>query len=221
MRIGEVKSQAREALRGNWGLAVGTTFLIGLITSFVPSLVEVFMSGGFGNYFEQEQAPPAAVFGSLFVSLLLAPLGVGLYWFFLRLVRGEGPTLGSVFEVYADLKNSIKLIFTNIVIGFFVFLWSLLLVIPGIIKALAYSQTFFVLKDHPEYGILQAITESRKLMDGYKWKYFLLQLSFIGWVLLAILTLGIGLLWVIPYMNASYATFYQNLVTANTTIIEE
>ncbi|KAA0546116.1 DUF975 family protein [Bacillus sp. BGMRC 2118] len=221
MRIGEVKSQARAALRGKWGLAVGTAFLIGLIANVVPSLVEVFLGGGFGNYINQEETTVAGSIGSLIASILLIPLGIGLYWFFLRLVRDENPTLGSVFEVYADLKVSLKLIVTSIVVGIFVFLWSLLLIIPGIIKGLAYSQAFYILKDKPEYGTLQAITESRKLMDGYKWKYFLLQLSFIGWILLSILTLGIGLLWVIPYMNASYAAFYQNLVNTNNPVIEE
>ncbi|MBM6616840.1 DUF975 family protein [Bacillus suaedaesalsae] len=221
MRIGEVKSQARAALSGKWGLAVGTAFLIGLISSVIPGLVEVFVSGGFSNYFAQEEPTLTATIANLVTTVLLIPLGIGLYWFFLRLVREENPTLGSVFEVYADLKTSIKLIVTSIVVGFFVLLWSLLLIIPGIIKGIAYSQAFYILKDKPEYGTLQAITESRKLMDGYKWKYFLLQLSFIGWILLSILTLGIGLLWVIPYMNASYATFYQNLVTINNTTIEE
>ena len=103
-----------------------------------------------------------------------------------------------LFTIYADWKTSLKLIGTSIVVSIFVFLWTLLLIIPGIIKSISYSQTFFVLKDHPEYSITEAITESKKIMQGYKWKYFLLNLSFIGWGILSLFTLGIGLLWLNP-----------------------
>jgi len=99
--------------------------------------------------------------------------------------------------------------------GIFVFLWSLLLLIPGIIKGLAYSQTFYLLKDHPEYTVLEAITESRKRMVGYKWKYFLLHLSFIGWGILCLISLGIGLLWLVPYYNATMAAFYNEIIADN------
>jgi uncharacterized membrane protein len=70
------------------------------------------------------------------------------------------------------------------------------------------------LKDHPEYSITEAITESKKIMQGYKWKYFLLHLSFIGWGILSLFTLGIGLLWLIPYMNTSLASFYNQRIEA-------
>ncbi|HWJ79459.1 MAG TPA: DUF975 family protein, partial [Niallia sp.] len=76
----------------------------------------------------------------------------------------------------------------------------------------AYSQTLYLLKDNPDYGIFEAITESRRRMNGYKWKYFLLNLSFIGWGILGLFTLGIGYLWLIPYIYASNAAFYKNLI---------
>jgi len=92
----------------------------------------------------------------------------------------------------------------------FLFLWFLLLFVPGVIKSIAYSQTFYLLKDHPEYSTFEAITESRKRMVGLKWKYFLLCLSFIGWGLLSIITFGIGLLWLMPYMSTTFSAFYDN-----------
>ncbi|KHF31013.1 hypothetical protein LR68_00503 [Anoxybacillus sp. BCO1] len=87
-----------------------------------------------------------------------------------------------------------------------------MLIIPGIIKSLSYSQTFFLLKDHPEYSALQAISESKKRMKGYKGKLFLLYLSFIGWGLLSMLTFGIGFLWLVPYIYTSLAAFYDQFI---------
>ena len=93
----------------------------------------------------------------------------------------------------------------------FIALWSMLFFIPGIVKTYSYAMTFYVKCDHPEYTATQAITESRKLMDGYKMKLFLLQLSFIGWMIVGSLCFGIGTLWVYTYMQAATAEFYQEL----------
>ena len=94
-------------------------------------------------------------------------------------------------------------------------LWTLLLIIPGIIKIFSYSQTSFIIKDKLDSGqqisANEAITESRKLMDGHKAEYFILQLSFLGWVLLGILTIGIANLWVFPYIYTTNANYYRQL----------
>jgi uncharacterized membrane protein len=87
----------------------------------------------------------------------------------------------------------------------------LLLIVPGIIKGLSYSMTWYVLVDNPDMGINDAIDRSRAMMDGRKWKLFCLQFRFLGWVLLSILTCFIGLLWVIPYMQTSLANFYGDV----------
>ncbi|RRK10849.1 DUF975 family protein [Lactiplantibacillus garii] len=107
--------------------------------------------------------------------------------------------------------------------GVFVFLWALLLIVPGIIKAYAYSQSFYVYKDmlaatptgqaRPRFR--DALTRSRQLMVGHKWQLFCLQLSFIGWGILSGLTLGIGQLWLIPYTYGTFANYYDNLVQNN------
>jgi uncharacterized membrane protein len=90
-------------------------------------------------------------------------------------------------------------------------LWTLLLIVPGIVKGLAYSLTPFIVKDNPQLSPNQAINLSMKMMKGHKFDLFYLYLSFIGWIFLAILTLGIGLLWVIPYMQTSMAAFYLDV----------
>jgi uncharacterized membrane protein len=95
--------------------------------------------------------------------------------------------------------------------GLFVFLWSLLLIVPGIIKAYAYSMAFYIKNDNPTYDWKQCLDESQRMMTGNKGKLFLLDLSFIGWILLGALCCGIGTLWVSPYMEAARANFYEDI----------
>jgi len=100
----------------------------------------------------------------------------------------------------------------------FTLLWSLLLVIPGIIKAFSYSQTFYVYKDLNDRGLTKGyslttyINKSRQLMMGNKWRYFVLQLSFIGWWIVGFITLGIGFIWILPYYRLTMVNFYRDLV---------
>ena len=93
----------------------------------------------------------------------------------------------------------------------YTFLWTLLLIVPGIIKALSYSMTSFVLYDNPEMKNNEAIELSMKMMDGHKTALFWLYLTFIGWGILCIFTFGIGYFWLAPYMQASLAQFYEEV----------
>ena len=95
--------------------------------------------------------------------------------------------------------------------GIFEFLWTMLFIIPGIIKAFSYAMTPYILVEHPEMSANQAINESMRLMKGHKFDLFYLYLSFIGWGILSVLTLGIGFLWLIPYMETSQAAFYADV----------
>lgn len=104
----------------------------------------------------------------------------------------------------------------NLILGLlvylFLFLWSLLFIIPGIVKYYSYSMAYFIKCDHPEYSATQTIDESRKLMHGNKMKLFALDLSFIGWWILGSLCFGIGTLWVVPYVKTAHAEFYLDLL---------
>lgn len=110
------------------------------------------------------------------------------------------------------LKNTFL---TSILAWLFNFLWYWVFVIPGIIKGYSYAMAPYILKDMIDSGksvsATEAITESRKLMVGHKMDLFVLQLSFIGWWLLSILTFGIGFLWLVPYYQETKANFYRNL----------
>lgn len=128
---------------------------------------------------------------------------------YLRLVReSQKPRIETLFEGFNNFKSAFVL---NLLIGVFVFLWSLLFIIPGIIAGISYSQAFFILVDEPEIGAYEAIKKSKQMMMGKKGKYFMLSLSFLGWALLCVVTLGIGFLWLAPYMQTTFAQFYQDI----------
>lgn len=212
MKVSELKRQAKLSLKGKWGLAVLLTLIVFLISTFLPLVVEIILSGGFTQWLFQDETPFWATTFSTLLTIALLPLTVAVYWFFLTLVRNENPNIYKVFSIYKDGKNTLKLIFASILQGILIFLWTLLLIIPGIIKSMSYSQMFFLLRDFPELTTLEAISESKKRMKGLKWKYFLMHLSFIGWGILCLFSLGIGFLWLIPYIGTTMATFYNELI---------
>ncbi|MFB7642561.1 DUF975 family protein [Peribacillus butanolivorans] len=212
MRISELKREALLSLKGKWGVAVSLMLLLFLINVILPMIVEVIGSGGFTQWFVQEETPVwSDIFGTV-LSIALIPLTIATTWFYLNIVRKGNPDIPEVFAIYKEGKTSFKIIGASILQGIFIFLWSLLFIIPGIIKSLSYSQLFFLLKDHPQLTVLEAFSESKKRMKGLKWKYFLMHLSFIGWGILCIFTLGIGFLWLAPYAGTTMAAFYNELI---------
>lgn len=208
MEIGSIKKIARESLKGKWGFAIMAVIIGFGIYNFIPMFFEVLLSRGFTNWATES---PTISFVSFTLSFLLFPITVGVYWVFLNIIRDEKTSIEDIFKLVVDLSLYLKTVGLFVLMTIYIVLWALLLIIPGIMKAIAYSQSYFILKDHPEYSIKETMIASKKMMNGYKWKYFLLQLSFIGWGILCLFTLGIGLLWLIPYMTASMAAFYQEL----------
>lgn len=133
---------------------------------------------------------------------------LGGAWVFLKIAKGETVTVGNIFYGFEDLWTAIK---ANFFTGLFSFLWFLLLIVPGIIKAYSYSMTYFILAENKGMSVLEAITLSRKMMDGHKMDLFLLFLSFIGWFILAGITLGIAGIYVYPYFYATLTNFYLSV----------
>lgn len=203
----DLKNAALEALRGNWAPAV------------VCTIIYLLLSVGISLLQPNIDDPTAALTGVqkimmvayvLLLFLVMVPLGVGYYQAFKVLFTdGDNKLTANCFRL--SFGNYFKNIAAYLLMCLFIFLWTLLLIIPGIIKALAYSMTPFILKDFPELSVNQAINLSQKMMKGHKFDYFWLGLSFIGWILLGLLTLGIGYIWLIPYMYTSYAAFYEEV----------
>jgi Predicted integral membrane protein len=134
--------------------------------------------------------------------------------------------LGKVTFTYFRSPDWWQLIIIYVLISIFTFLWALLLIIPGIVKSIAYSQTYFIYKDFNDrgltdnYSLTTYINKSQQLMMGNKWRYFVLQLSFIGWWILGAITLGIGFIWIYPYYKLTMANFYRDLIEKNPNFIE-
>ena len=136
-------------------------------------------------------------------------IGVGYSRFNLDLIEGRGAKLSTVFGSFKQLVSALV---ARILRSIYVTLWTLLFIIPGIIANFSYSMVHYVMADNPEMGANEAIAESKRLMKGNKWRLFCLCFSFIGWELLALIfTLGIGMLWVVPYEEAAIAAFYRDI----------
>ncbi|MBN2725937.1 DUF975 family protein [Candidatus Mcinerneyibacteriota bacterium] len=191
MEAYEIRAEARRLLNNNWATAVGTVFLMEIILAGAGSMSQIFLFLAW--------IPMLLVGGAV---------ELGLAAFFINLAEKDRLIFE---EAFYGFKNIVKAMGVYFFSGLFVFLWSLLLIVPGIIAAIRYAQAFFILKEDPEVPVMEAIKKSSEMMRGYKTDYFLLQLSFIGWGFLCLFTFGIGFLWLSPYVKTSNAVFYREL----------
>ena len=205
--ITNYKNRALSALENKWGNFVAITFVYGLIIGITQVL-----SG-------DKDSPAILHLIGLVLFILALPLTWGFQTLFLGAVRGGDATAKDMFEGYNKELFS-RVLTTTLLYYVYVFLWSLLLLIPGCIKAYSYAMTPYILKDNPEMKNNAAIEESMRMMDGHKLELFLLDLSFIGWAILSILTCCIGFLWLVPYMNMARVNFYEDLKKASVEVKE-
>ena len=156
--------------------------------------------------------------GDIFVSIInFLIAGAFVFSFALIAMKVNKNERCDVEDVFAGFHCFWRAFIVNFVRDFFVALWTLLLIVPGIIKSLSYSMTIYIAIDNPNIGTLDAIDRSKTMMRGYKWKFFCLNISYIGWILLSILTLGILFFWVEPKMQQARYQFYLNLKNKNKT----
>ena len=204
----ELRAHARARLDGKWGTFVLMTFLFYVIQALLQ------VPGSVGDLFKVLSPENALTSESLstlsvLLTLLALPLSWGLTVSLLRNHREESVDLENLFDGFRGGRYT-RVFCALFLVQLFTFLWTLLLIIPGIIKAFSYALTPYILLDEPELTARQAITRSCEIMQGRRWKLFCLYLSFIGWGILCLLTFGIGFLWLVPYMNASVAAFYED-----------
>lgn len=169
-------------------------------TAALASLVFVLLVGGIGFI-----PGPGTVVGWV----IGGPMSLGLATFILgyyrRLPDMKVETIFTGFNAFLNAFVAYLLMFV------FILLWALLLIVPGIVAAYSYRLTYFILSDNPGMSGSDAIKESKRMMDGYKAKMFFLDLRFIGWFLLCLVTAGIALLWVVPYHQTAVAAFYEEV----------
>ena len=187
-------AQARDSLKDKWGLVIGT-FVVYMVITIPISLIPV---------------------AGWIISLLIGgPMAIGIAIFTLSVSRKKDAQLSQIFEGFQKFSVALGAYLLMII---FIILWMLLLIIPGIIAALSYSMTYYIIADNDSIGSLDAITKSKEMMQGNKWKLFCLGFRFFGWGLLCILTLGIGFLWLYPYMMVSFAQFYDDIKSQETAV---
>lgn len=183
----ELKEKAKSQIKGNiWRLFLVVVIVLGIVCvcNLIPFI------------------------GKIAAFCLSSALGIGVVSIYLKLSHGESFEVGDVFEGCHIMGKAIWL---QILKNIFVMLWSLLLVVPGIIKAYSYSMATYILAENPNMSANDAIKESMRIMDGHKMDLFILQLSFIGWEILTSLTFGILGIYTIPYVSATMANFYNSI----------
>lgn len=216
---------AREALRGKWALAVGTGFVAALLGAG-----SVGGSGGGGGGSNNNNSGSyngigdllSTGWGKAFLIAFVGVISIVLLWglvtfiiggviemgycrFNKNLINGTNPQFSDLFSQFNLFGKAFGL---RLVTSIFIFLWTLLFVIPGIIASYRYSMAFYIMNDNPSIDIMEAIRQSKSMMQGNKGRLFCLHLSFIGWALLSVLSCGIGFLWLGPYVSAATAAFY-------------
>jgi uncharacterized membrane protein len=184
MTAKDYRALAWQRLNGRWGMMVLTFFIYSILVSALSYT-------GIGSF------------------LLLGVLSIGLSSVCLTLSRTGEAKLECLFDGFKG--NIANAIICSMLYQLYLALWMMLFIIPGLIKAYSYAMTFYIMRDNPDISANDAITASRKMMNGHKAELFCLHFSFIGWILLGVITCGIGMLFVAPYMEMATAAFYENL----------
>lgn len=220
----EYKNLALAALKGNWAPSIVATIIVILACMVFMGPYEVmYMMVLNGKVFASPVLP--AISYGLFafgVLLVFSPMNVGYTYAFKMLYSdSDGHVNGNMFR--KGFKPYFRNVWGMFLMGLFVNLWALLLIVPGLIKAYAYALTPYILVDNPDLSANQAINLSKKMMKGHKFDLFYLHLGFLGWAILSVFTLCVGLVWVMPYMMTAQAAFYQDVkneyLSTNNTII--
>lgn len=205
MTLSDYRARAREALKGKYGYAILVTLIAGLVVG-LPSLLSTFVQ----ELSDKSTAGSSLAFvisiaGVLFVTY---PFTVGLTRFFVKSISEKRDVNDLVFSYKSGLS---RVVITMLLETIYVFLWSLLFIIPGIVKSYSYFMVEYLLAENPTLETSRIFEISKQAMDGYKMRAFLLGLSFIGYIILSVITFGIGFIFLSPYMDMTMAVFYEDV----------
>ena len=204
----DLKSRAKEQLNGKWlqaGIVCLIAWLLTMAFTGVHSVQHIWQNGELVGV---PTTNSSNGLGSLQSLILMGPISLGVSGYFLKLIRNEGPIIE---DIFGGFKFFVKSFVLNLLITIFTILWTLLLIIPGIIAAFRYSMAYYIMMDNPQLSALEALNQSKRMMMGFKFDLFKLRISYLGWFILGILTLGIAFFWINPYYGTAMANFYQDL----------
>lgn len=214
----DFRRQAVVALRGKWGLAVGTGLVAAILGGTAGSGASFPNTGSKGSMGSLISDPTVlmiwgAIAGimmiyGLVVFLIGGPVSVGYCRFNMKVIRNDQPSFQDLFSAFNMFGRCFLM---QLLRSIFTFLWTLLLIIPGIIAIYRYAMAPYLMEEHPDMTAMDAIQASKEMMAGNKWRLFCLDLSFIGWAILCVFSAGIGFLWLTPYQNAARAAFYLEI----------
>lgn len=214
------KNFAKTQLSGRWGVPILVTLFVTIIIRIfgIPDMMQLYKSGYFSALIRLDWPGVAAASQSANTSLLAtliqtivdAILSVASINVYIKMSRSPEPVSFSDFiEGFNNWARAILSVLWQLL---WVTLWTLLFIIPGIIKAIAYSQMFYIIVEYKNVSITKAMRISMEITKGHKWDLFVMYLSFFGWDLLSIMTVGILQLWLLPYKNMTYINAYHSLV---------
>lgn len=220
-----IKSNARDFIRGRLWMFWSVLLVVGIIESLANSLPQWIFGDRLSNLSDIIAGNPdnipkeisSSVFGwyyvlNVLITIVLIPLNIGVAQNVLAWSRGEDVNKWKVlFGGFNSAKIFFKQVGVVVLNTILCALWAILLVVPGIIKGLAYSMYPYVLRDEPELSVWQTLKKSEAIMKGYKGKLFLMYLSFVGWFILGAFTFGILYIWLTPYVMTSTVKFYDDV----------
>lgn len=215
------KNFAKKQLSGRWGIPVLITLVVTLISLVfsIPDVLQLSRSGYFAailnnDYIAAGEAVNSASSASfitsivsMIVSAILEVATIGVY---IKMSRSPEPVSFSDFiEGFNNWARATLGILWQLL---WTFLWTLLFIIPGIVKSIAYSQMFYIIAEYKDVSVTKAMKISIEITKGHKWDLFVLYLSFLGWAILSVFTLGFLNFWLTPYMNMTYVNSYHALM---------
>lgn len=220
-----IKSNARDFIRGRLWMFWSVLLVVGIIESLANSLPQWIFGDRLSNLSDIIAGNPdnipkeisSSVFGwyyvlNVLISIVLIPLNIGVAQNVLAWSRGEDVNKWKVlFGGFNSAKIFFKQVGVVVLNTILCALWAILLIVPGIIKGLAYSMYPYVLRDEPDLSVWQTLKKSEAIMKGYKGKLFLMYLSFVGWFILGAFTFGILYIWLTPYVMTSTVKFYDDV----------
>lgn len=197
----EIKEWAKEKIKGNlWNILIG--LLIMMAASFVFSFGLGFIQAIFGN----DSFITSIV--SIVVEVLLIPLGIGLYSYLVEFINNDNFDKNLLFEPY---ERTVNVIGASLLVSLLVMVGCICFIIPGIYLAFSYAMVPYLLATRKDLTVTETLELSRKMMNGHKFDYFVLSISFIGWAILVPFTLGILLIWLYPYMMTATTKFFMDI----------
>ena len=188
----EIRAEARSLLTGRWNKCVIIWLIYFALTGAYTGILGSMIPG----------------LGSLVSLVVGGPFMLGIIAIFFKVYRKEEFIIDEMFYGFREFNRALV---AYLWICLYTLLWSLLLIVPGIIASVGYSQTFLIMHEDKNISPTDAMNQSKAMMMGHKTEFFMLQLSFIGWACLSALTFGIGFLWFFSYVQTSNVIYYHRL----------